>query len=301
MSLPVIKKEETKSRGPVTLNRKLQKNARKYAGTACNVCDGLGFVYDPLGAGKSGGAYDLCECMKKVARATEPPYHYYDPESNSMLDCPTRPARDAMDRIRILLRTSGIPDRYRGSFLSPIADSCERDAALIPVLAAVDHAVSSIVAFGENRMEGLYFHGPTGTGKTMLACAMLNEIIRLYQRHVKYAKISRDVLGPLRASFNPNSDLYGEGRRIEQELASIPVLVIDDFGVQQDTEWAGGVLYDLVDARYGANLLTIFTSNEPMDAWKHISKGRLVSRLREMASEIHIDAPDYRMRSQRTY
>ena len=58
------------------------------------------------------------------------------------------------------------------------------------------------------------------------------------------------------------------------------------------------MLYDLIDARYEHGLLTIITSNEPMESWREISGGRIYSRLRQMTTEIEIDAPDYRLRTQ---
>ncbi|MBI3395614.1 MAG: ATP-binding protein, partial [Spirochaetia bacterium] len=292
---------EKKKGGPITINQKLAANAKKSGVLDCAVCSGLGFLYDPMGRGPATGSYVLCRCVASQSRAEAPPYFYFDAAANEMKPCPARDARLAVARIHSILRSSGIPDRFQFRFLSPIADSCLNDPELMKLVMAVDHVVDAVVRLGEGSVESLYLHGPTGCGKTMVACAALNEIVRLYQTPVKYAKITRDVLGKLRSSFNVNSEIYGEGRRIEEELASVPVLVIDDFGVHQETDWVAAVLYDLIDARYERNLLTIFTSNDPMISWKDVSRGRVYSRLVEMCSEIHVDAPDYRLRHKRTF
>ncbi len=81
----------------------------------------------------------------------------------------------------------------------------------------------------------------------------------------------------------------------------MPALVIDDFGIHNESDWVNSVLYDLIDARYENNLLTIITSNDPLDAWKELAKGRVYSRLREICIEIQIDAPDYRLRESKQY
>jgi DNA replication protein DnaC len=168
-------------------------------------------------------------------------------------------------------------------------------------LFAIDHVYAVIKEYPKNKNTyGLYLYGRTGTGKTLLSCIILNEMIRLYQIPVKYAKISRDILGKIRDTFNPQSEYYGEGRKIEEELANIEILVIDDFGVQKDSPWVNNVLYDLIDSRYEKNLLTILTSNEPMDSWKEISNGRVFSRLKEMCLEIHLDAEDYRLKKSKS-
>jgi DNA replication protein DnaC len=37
-----------------------------------------------------------------------------------------------------------------------------------------------------------------------------------------------------------------------------------------------------------------------MDSWKDISDGRVLSRLREMCLEIHMEAEDYRLRESKS-
>ncbi len=257
----------------------------------CNLCYDIGVLYDRSMQRGDRGGYILCECQKRITRCEgRPPYEYYDPATRTMLPCPSKPARIALNKLRLLERTSDIPARYAGKFLNDILVK-EDD-----IFSAVDFAQEIVRTYGgETTPRGLYLHGGTGSGKTLLSCALLNELMRFYRVQVRYAKISRDILGRLRASFNPNSEFYGEGRRIEQELATVPALVIDDFGVHKETEWVNQVLYDLIDARYENNLLTILTSNEPMSSWKEVSSGRVYSRLREICQELHIEAPDYRI------
>lgn len=257
----------------------------------CNLCFDTGILYDHMARRNDRGGYVLCECQKRISRCEgRPPYEYYDPTTRAMLPCPSKPARIALNKLRILEQKSDIPNRYAGKFL--------RDILIddFDIHAAADFTFDIITKFQNGETpRGLYLYGGTGSGKTLLSCALLNELMRFYQVRVRYAKISRDILGRLRASFNPNSEFYGEGRRIEQELATVPALVIDDFGVHKETDWVNQVLYDLIDARYENNLLTVLTSNEPMDSWKEISGGRVYSRLREICRELHIEAPDFRI------
>ncbi|MEQ9365014.1 MAG: ATP-binding protein [Leptospirales bacterium] len=258
----------------------------------CNLCFDTGILYDRAARRGDPGGYVLCECRKRKTRCEgRPPYEFYDPETRTMLPCPSKPARIALSKLRRLEKKSEIPARYAGKFLNDILI----DQADIFLAADLAFDIACNFANGESR--GLYLHGGTGSGKTLVSCALLNELMRFHLVPVRYAKISRDILGRLRASFNPNSEFYGEGRRIEQELAGVPALVIDDFGVHKETEWVNQVLYDLIDARYENNLLTVLTSNEPMDSWKEVGSGRVYSRLREICKEVPIEAPDYRIES----
>lgn len=261
----------------------------------CPTCRGMGIVLDPQGGGWDEPAFRLCQCLEKVSRCDgKGPYEYYEPSEDAMLPCPTRPARLALERIRYLRKLSAVPKRYSWKFLPSI------DQTVTSFMMALDYATELIRVYGRRKpdepVRGLYFHGQSGTGKTLLSCIVLNELIRLYQVRVQYAKISRDILGKLRSTFNPNSEQYGEGNKIEENLATVPVLVIDDFGVHTESNWVNMVLYDLIDARYENNLVTILTSNDPIDSWKEVARGRVYSRLKEMCEEVKIDAEDYRLR-----
>ncbi len=279
------------------LNRELLRHhPRRSEASDCPQCAGIGYLFDPLGAGKNEGSFVLCECMRRLCRCGgNPPYDYFDPEQHSMRRCPAGEAELAVDRATTLEAQSGIPARYRWKFISSL--ELVDDSLII----AVDHAIETVRRFGAGDPQGLYLYGPPGCGKTLLSCAILNELIRLHQIPVLYAKISRDILGQLKASFNPNSEYYGEGRKIEERLASVTALVMDDFGAHRETEFVNSVLYDLIDARYERNLPTILTSNEPLERLRETSGGRLYSRLKELCVEIHLDAPDYRQRSSRSY
>lgn len=272
----------------------LEKNAFHYGKETCPICNGTGIILDTYSVPQN-PAYKLCTCVEEMTLCDgNPPYEYYDPTENCMKECPSKRARLALKKILFLEKQAGIPNRYKNKLLTSIDFQIAESENFLYV---IDHVYAVIKNYlKKTNIYGLYLYGRTGTGKTLLSCIILNELIRLYQIPVKYAKISRDILGKIRDTFNPQSDYYGEGRKIEEELANIEVLVIDDFGVQKDSPWVNNVLYDLIDTRYEKNLLTILTSNEPMESWKEISNGRVFSRLKEMCLEIHLDAEDYRLK-----
>lgn len=287
--------------GASSLRNRLQANAPTHGVPGCPDCQGLGLLFDPQ-AGRV-GAYELCSCTRKQCKCgAEPPYLFFDETRNGMVPCPARGAHIALNRIVELNRRSGVPSRFQNRFL----DTLDTKDPGISLLIAMDHAVEIIFQYGLRNqpdapeIQGLYLYGSTGTGKTHIACTIINELIRLYQVEAHYAKISRDILNRIRESFNTASQSYGMGGRIEKELASYPALVIDDFGVHRESDWVNQTLYDLIDTRYEKNLLTILTSNEPMESWKGLFGGRLYSRLRQICIEIHLDGEDYRLRESRS-
>lgn len=263
----------------------------------CSNCLGLGFYLEVSMSAKKKSTYALCSCKGgfcKSRNACKIPYEIYDTHANAMKPCECRVTRLKLQRIHALCKSSGIPHKYMFSFLDNI-DITKKHTMSI----ALDCATDTIINYQSNQWlrKGLYIHGGTGSGKTLLACTILNEIIRFHQLPVLYAKINRDILGKLRSSFNPSSEIYGESQKIQNQLLSIDILVIDDLGAHNESEWVNSVLYDILDARYENDKMTIITSNEPISFWQHLAGGRIYSRLHEMCRSINIEEEDYRIAS----
>lgn len=109
---------------------------------------------------------------------------------------------------------------------------------------------------------GLYIFSATkGSGKTMLACCLLNEISERYAVSVKFIN-ALDLLELIKESY--------KGREPEdlKALYMATVLVVDDIGVQMSKEWTDTVFYRLVNTRYTKRLVTVYTSNTATDALK---------------------------------
>lgn len=273
-------------RGFDPVRARIIKKAQKHAPAPCPACGGLGLVLN-------GPA--VCSCVTRVCRCGGgPPYEVYDRERRAFFPCPCKRARSALERYQILLTASGIKSRYSGLFLESMKIPESRRDVLI---SAREWIISLLDRFAQPSGpggSGLYLVGGTGSGKTLLACIALNELMLIHQVRSIYCKVSRGFLGRLRDSYNENSEHYGTGGSIEAAVQTVPVLVIDDLGIERHSEWVHRTLYDLIDARWEDELLTIVTSNEPMESWKGLFENRIYSRLRGSCREIKIDGPDLR-------
>ena len=112
-----------------------------------------------------------------------------------------------------------------------------------------------------NKGMGLYIYsGTKGSGKTMLACCLLNEITKRYKGVVKFVNIL-DFLEMTKKGFSGDDEDVNNIRHAG-------LLVVDDFGVQMSKEWIDTVLYSLVNDRYVNRLPIIYTSNIPVNRLK---------------------------------
>ncbi len=133
----------------------------------------------------------------------------------------------------------------------------------------------------------LLLQGDYGCGKTHLAAAIGNFAVSL---GVPTLFITvPDLLDQLRFSYD-NQDVDFEDRF--DEIRHAPLLILDDFGTQNATNWAQEKLFQILNYRYINRLATVITTNLSL---REI-EGRIRSRLQdpELVTSVYIQATDYR-------
>lgn len=119
--------------------------------------------------------------------------------------------------------------------------------------------------------------GNPGTGKTHLACALLFEAKK--QGFSSFFINIRKLFRCVRDSWREGA-AESESQVIERFVA-IDLLVIDEVGVQANSENERNILYDILNGRYEATKPTILLSNEPLESIENIIGARSFDRLRE--------------------
>jgi DNA replication protein DnaC len=125
----------------------------------------------------------------------------------------------------------------------------------------LDRALFQRLAAGEwiGRYQGVLLTGPTGVGKTWLACALGHKACR-DGHSVLYQRLPR-LLEALALA-------RGDGRyaRMLKGLARVGVLILDDWGLTPLTPEGRRDLLEVIDDRHG-RAATVVTSQLPVPSW----------------------------------
>ena len=143
---------------------------------------------------------------------------------------------------------------------------------------------------------GLFLQGTNGTGKTNAAMAVAKECVAAGWS-VQVTSGVR-ILSMLRDSMDG-----GSAEDVFDKLSKPDLLVIDDMGKENPTEWVVSMLYRVIDERYGSMKTTVVTSNySKRELVDRLTVGgdsstaeSIVSRLFEMTEKVVIDGEDRRM------
>jgi DNA replication protein DnaC len=193
--------------------------------------------------------------------------------------------RDA--RVAILRERTGLSKRMKGYTLGNFRPTVSNAAGRARV--KVDGYLDD---WEENREagRGLYFCGGVGTGKTHLAVAVMNELIRKKRIPSLFVTVP-ELLDNLRETYNK------PGRNLDEWMDAVQnaeFLVLDDLGSERTTEWVRERIFVIVNHRYREALPTIFTSNiGPKDLAEQLGE-RTASRIIAMCDWIALEGDDYR-------
>jgi DNA replication protein DnaC len=213
------------------------------------------------------------------------------------------------DRIKqALVDQSNIPRRYLGCSLDnfEVHNDSHRDALKISRQFVKNFPAQDI---------GLVFIGPCGVGKTHLAVAIIQELIRTKDASCIFYDF-RDLIREIQSTFTPESILSESD--ILAPVFSSEVLVLDELGAKRTTAWVEETVFYIINHRYNHKKMTLFTTNYPdseesedkRDAF--YKKGdeslidrigvRLRSRIYEMCKVVEMWGDDYRkMAKQASY
>ncbi len=169
-----------------------------------------------------------------------------------------RARRDRLAEIR-RLRIMGIDDarardrRFADADMTPALVKCKRYAENWPEM--------------RKKNIGLLMFGDVGTGKSFAAACIANAVLER-EVPVLYTNVPKII--------NSLTGMYKEERiSYIGSLNQFGLVVIDDLGVERDTEFGMEILFEIIDTRSKSNAPLIVTTNLSLDALKNPNDLRL--------------------------
>ena len=136
---------------------------------------------------------------------------------------------------------------------------------------------------------GLLLWGDVGTGKSFLAACIANALLEkgVPVLMTNFSKI-----------LNQMGAMYSDERyRYIASFNRFSLLIIDDLGIERNTEYALEQVYAVIDERYKTGLPLIITTNLTISQLRNpedVAHARIYSRILEMCTPVHVPGLDRR-------
>lgn len=136
---------------------------------------------------------------------------------------------------------------------------------------------------------GLLLWGDVGTGKSFLAACIANALLEkgVPVLMTNFSKI-----------LNQMGAMYPDERyRYIASFNRFSLLIIDDLGIERNTEYALEQVYAVIDERYKTGLPLIITTNLTISQLRNpedVAHARIYSRVLEMCTPVHVPGHDRR-------
>ena len=140
---------------------------------------------------------------------------------------------------------------------------------------------------------GYVIMGPVGTGKSFFAGCIANALMEqgVSVMMTNFSRILNELTNP-----------YADKNQIISNLVSYPLLIIDDLGIERNSEFALEMIYNVIDRRYCTKKPLIVTTNLSYQDMTRpdldMEHQRIYSRLMEMCLPVIYKGFDQRMQEQ---
>ena len=256
-----LKERAQKESNPnISLNQEKVKRSCPF-----NLCDGSGVIVtkeDGLTYAKN------CRCVEQTIKET---------------------------RIAKTLSFANIPKEFTGVMVNDFDTKMYRNPQSIDTaIRARKMTKNYIYQFEDYRSngKGLYYYSKEkGSGKTMLALALGNALINMYNMSVKFVT-TPDLFAEIKKTYDKKSE-FKESELLDS-LKQVQVLILDDIGTEKQGGWVNEILYQILNTRMTAKLVTIFTSNVHISQLSHDE--RIISRIEKTSFPIQM--PEESIRKQ---
>lgn len=194
-------------------------------------------------------------------------------------------AKRRQDRITSMMETANIPARFIGRTFENYRTGTPTQAQALKVVQEYANSFNSHYKAGT----GLVLSGLPGTGKSHLAGAVLQHIL---PDHVGLYVTCMGMIRAIRGTWRKESEK--SETEVIQMFSSVPLLVLDEIGVQYGTDGEQTIIFDVLDRRYRDMKPTILLTNQDKKGFKEFIGDRSFDRLVETSRWVSFDWDSYR-------
>ncbi len=144
----------------------------------------------------------------------------------------------------------------------------------------------------DEQNRGILLSGDAGLGKTHLAAAIANYLIRDLYR-VMFGNVV-NLINLIRSTYKRDAEL--SEKEILDIMADADLLVIDDLGKENTSDNNLKLIYQMINDRYENERLLVITTNLTSAELKQKFGKWTYSRLIEMCKPIKMQGPDWRLK-----
>lgn len=192
-------------------------------------------------------------------------------EHKNLLD-QQRVIKEKNNIIYDLLSSCNISPRYKNKTISDFDVKNKQEQKIKYVIERYISTYQDRIKVGS----GLLMLGNTGTGKTLAASIIVNEVIFKYQQKCLYIN-AIDLIRDIRSTYKTGENT---SKKIMTYM-SYSLIVIDEIGVQTFSQDEILLLNEVIDKRYSHLKATIIISNMSRDEIALKLGNRVISRLIE--------------------
>lgn len=194
-------------------------------------------------------------------------------------------AQASRQRIEAMIEDAALPARFIGRTFENFKAATHGQQS----------AKQIVQDFAENfdahlkRGTGLILSGLPGTGKSHLAVAVLQSIMPAY---CGMYTTCMGVIRAIRGTWRKDSDK--SEAQVLHMLGTVPLLVLDEIGVQYGTDGEQTILFDVLDRRYRDMMPTFLLTNQDKKGLKEFIGERSFDRITETSRWVSFDWESYR-------
>ncbi|MCQ2742227.1 MAG: ATP-binding protein, partial [Bacilli bacterium] len=198
------------------------------------------------------GDRDVCKTCPGLDKCPKKTKGYwstidFDGKNLSFGVCPCKKVAEILE-LRSRFWIQDFPDEWLGKDLLTVDKSNNRN-----------EIIKSMVAIAKGQSNRwLFINGSYKSGRTYLTVALANTLAKKGKEAIAFCDTTSLVDKLKDLSFNSKDEFS----KAVDRLCSTPVVVFDDFGNEQKSEFVfSSLLFPIINARSKAGLLTIFTSD----------------------------------------